>query len=498
MSTIDKTANTHDTNVTLPPEELQYFEILAALNAEFAPHPGQKEVEEALFARGLNRAFVRCGRGFGKSVFGVRACYIQAMMFPKSNCYYVAPMLKQVRDIVWHTRIATEFLGDDWTSRFIRRVDNQETRIEFNNGSFIKFDGSENFNAHRGYKPHIIVADEFADFDSRWLPAMLPNLGKVKGSKILFLGTPPEFPQDERGQDHQYVALDKEFQARVEKGDRVFHIHYPSHKSPFLDADFLEEERVRLEDANERFVYDREYLALIVSGSKRRIFPHFSRGKHGIAEEELRSKIQENPSIYEYYCVADPGTKSTFAVTFVALNRYSSEFFVLDEIYEQDTAFMTVSKICPAIQKICKKWGPAADWIYYADSAAAWFIEEAYDRYDLTFTPTMKRAGDKEEGIATLNDYFRLKEGFISNSCEGTFNEAENYQTDASGRIRKINDHILDCLRYWLSASYFSFNPDAMPEKNPRGARKTWYSMEDDVKDLWQEDLNTHILSKYD
>ena len=165
-------------------EERLYYAVLESLHSSFTPHEGQVPIGNAIFNDGFKRVFVRCGRNFGKSVFATYCCSRYALLNPDSRVYYFAPLYKQVKDIVWYPRLLQSFIDPT----FVDRTDNQDARIFLKNGSFIKLDGSDNYETQRGYKPDFVVADEFAEFNEYWLNVMIPNLA-ARDATIMFIGT---------------------------------------------------------------------------------------------------------------------------------------------------------------------------------------------------------------------------------------------------------------------------------------------------------------------
>lgn len=161
---------------------------------------------------------------------------------------------------------------------------------------------------------------------------------------------------------------------------------------------------------------------------------------------------------YEWYCGVDPGTTSVFGALFIAYDRYSSTPYVLDELYERRPQDCTVGRILPKILDKVQEFNPhGPSWHFFCDSAAAWFIQEAIDRYNLGFAPAHKRAGDKLEGISTIKDILLTRKGFISDRCKSFQTELMNYRTNDRGVPVKEWDHLIDIFRYFLKfAGYTS------------------------------------------
>lgn len=399
---------------------------------------------------------------------------------PGSSVLYTAPLLKQVKEIIWQPKLIDNFLPPGE----IAHIDNQDYRITLRNGSYIKLDGSENYNSHRGLKPHFVIADEYADFDPRWGEAMFPNL-LAKKAILLMLGTPPEFPLLEGGVKHHYVMMDEECRRRAEENPtKVAWIHLPTSSNPHIDPADLEEERKRLEARGEKYVFEREYLALIVSGSASAIFPMFNRDVQVTETDRLIAMVQAEPERYDFWVGADPASKSVFRVLFFAIDHYTATPYWLTELTERDPSFTVASRMNPRIWEMLERIRPDLDyrtdgmeqWRFIADNAAASYIEESFQEvnYPITWEATIKQSNDKLDGISLLKEIFLARKGIIGSECEETVIEFTNYQNDKTGKPIKRADHSIDISRYVLKASGFNFHESSLPPK------KTERDLEDD------------------
>lgn len=475
----------------LSKDQQTYFLLTEALHRNYQPHSGQVPIVQALFSpNGATRVFVRCGRKFGKTTIGAYCLIRKALFEPGSRCYYLTPLKTQADEIVWSSGLLTNFiltaeeLGYPTTNPLIKHIDKQKMRITFFNDSFIKVDGSDNIDAQRGWNPDMICADEFAEFHPDWAGVMIPNLLARKAT-IIILGTPPRFPVLPDGTKHQYVIFDEEFQKEHKAGKRTtFHIYAPTWVNPHNDKEWLEEEKQRLYDRGDGIVWEREYAAKIVLGDRQAVFPMYAPETHLVDHDELRELILGNPDRYEWFCSADPGTKSVFSVVFAAIDRYTSSIYLLDEIYERDPGQTTTRNIVPRIQAICEEWNEdLTEWQFIADSAAAWFIQDAFEHFDLTFTPTEKQSGDKQDGISTIKDILLHRDRIISDRCTNTSAELQNYRTDDKGRILKEHDHAIDNFRYILKASMFTFIDEEPPKTEAElYPEKRFWTMEEDYR----------------
>ena len=179
-------------------------QILQDLHSCWFPHDGQVLIGKDLFYGQAKRVFVECVRKFGKTDDSVYTLNRFAAMTPNSHYYYIAPTLKQGGELVWENGRLPNFFKGALKDKYVHRVYEQDMRVVFKNGSFIKVDGAENYEAYRGINPHGIVYDEFKDHDERFHDAMEPNLAP-HDAWLLILGTPPET------EDNLFCRLAEEF-----------------------------------------------------------------------------------------------------------------------------------------------------------------------------------------------------------------------------------------------------------------------------------------------
>lgn len=134
--------------------------------------------------------FCECGRKFGKTELEAYFLWRNALTFPVAGLghYFFAPEQKQAKEIVW----ASGRLQTFGPQEYIEDINNSEMRIRFTNKSFIKVDGSDNFNSYRGLSDvGSSVYDEFRDFRPEFHKAYKANLA-VHKAQLLIGTTPPE------------------------------------------------------------------------------------------------------------------------------------------------------------------------------------------------------------------------------------------------------------------------------------------------------------------
>jgi hypothetical protein len=440
------------------PETERIARGLKELHEIWVPHEGQIAIGRALIGRLIRDVFAQCGRNFGKTELVAYLLWRWAWTYPGSENYYFSPFMKQSREILWASRRVQTFGPQDW----ITKVNEQEMRIHFSNGSFIKLDGSDNVESYRGVKPKgLTVFDEFKDFRPEFFEAYDPNRAAYD-SPLMIIGTPPEFD----GQFNQIA------QSWAKDSSKAF-FKFPTYTNPHINPRWLEKKKEELYSRGEADKWEREYMAEFVRGGSKRIFPML-KNDFITPHSRLMQSIERDKRRLEWFVVADPAGASTFAVLFAAINPYTREVYLVDEIYEQRQDEMTVKRIGERIRQTTRSLFKG-EWRYIYDEAEAWFANEMLEHFDLSFEPTQKAKNDKTTGLSLIKDIMLAKKLHVSEKCLKWFWEADNYQKDAEGRIIKKNDHLLDCTRYLLGAAHYSLNEsmEYIKEADPmwRGSR---------------------------
>ena len=444
--------------MTFHPEVERIARGIKALHEMWTPHAAQIEIGRALIGEHFKDVFAQCGRNLGKTELVAYLHWRWAWTYPNSENYYFSPYMKQSREILWASRRVQTFGPQDW----ITKVNEQEMRIHFSNGSFLKLDGSDNVDSYRGVKPKgLTVFDEFKDFRPEFFEAYDPNRAAYD-SPLMIIGTPPEF-------EGQFTEIATSW--ANDRTKRFF--KFPSHENPHISRKWLADKKAELYARGEGDKWEREYMAEFVRGGSKRIFPMLKNEMvkpHG----ELMRKIARDRRRLEWFLWADPAGASTFAVLLAAINPYTRDIYFLDEIYEQRQEEMTVDKIGSRCISMSRQLFDG-EWRFGYDEAEKWFANEMLERFSLSFEPTQKSKNDKTTGLSLLKDAMLQGKVFISERCHKFFWELDNYRKDDQGRIVKRDDHLIDCARYILGAAYYSLN-ESMPvvrEQDPmfRGAR---------------------------
>lgn len=440
--------------------------IQRALDEMYQLHTGQLKLYDQIFTHKTKRNFAQCGRNWGKSVSDAKitACY--ACLNPNSHCYIILPEKTQAKEIFWDSGLLKGMIPDkyilkDGSNR--NSTIKSELRIWLTNGSFIKLLGADDPDSLRGIKPHFCVYDEYRDFKGKVYWSMEANL-LGKNAILIITSTPPDVAGD-------YSELRTHWLSEIKKGNKdYFYIELPTETNPHIDKKMLEDVKRRLIAHGQLRVWEREYMAKFIPGGASAVFPMFADRKDEIYKPDflVNELVKNDKETLDFYCLFDPASSSVFAVLLAAVNKYTSQVYLLDEIYERDRnktssidMWKKANQLKMQYQKNLVKW----ENVY--DEHESWFSRDL-DRYEILQTegtnlePTQKQSREKQEDLAIIKDLMLLdKRFFISYKCPNLIDEIETYCTDKDGKIVKKKDHMIDNLRYLISAS--GYTPNEQP-----------------------------------
>lgn len=431
-------------------------DILSDLHSVFMPHTGQIEIGRALFYENKKTIMVECGRKFGKTDILCYALYRWAMTNPNTYSYYIAPWMKQIQDLVWANGRLPQFLPPHLFKKYVLSVNNTDKRIVFKNGSFIKCEGSDNYEAGRGFSATGMVAyDELKDHNPNFHNAFEPNLA-ITDAPLLGVGTPSY--ED----DNLFTRLGD--QAKIIKSGAYF--NFPSHLNPYISKDYLERKEQEFRDRGEYDVFELEYLAKRVKIGSKYIFPMLKKSMVR-SHDDLIEHIRANRKDYDFFTGYDPGSAKCFAVGMFAVHRFDRHIIALDEIYATKLGENSVRQIVPmALSKMKDINHNNDDWMDCYDHAAAWFASEVsfeYPDYPHPLFPCQKDLKNKEAKLSLIKDILLKDLMIFSDRVDKGFWEMDNYKLDDHGKLIKSNDHWIDLFRYVLNLANYSTVEGARP-----------------------------------
>jgi hypothetical protein len=385
------------------------------------------------------------------------------MTNPGTFSYYFAPQANQIMDLVWANGRLPYFLPDNLAKKYVESINHTDKRINFKNGSFIKCDGSDNFEKARGYSATgLTVYDEAKDHNPKFHDAFEPNLA-ITDSPLLVVGTPGD------GLDPLTRLAET---AKVL--DSGAYYNYPSHMNPHISHDFLKRKEEEYRARGEYEIFQIEYLAMRVKLGTKFIFPMLSKS---IVRpyDEVKEFLKSNRKDYDFYIGFDPGSSKCFAIGFLAIHRFHKNVIIFDEIYANKFGENSVGKLMPIVIQKLEEMNPnKGDWLSVYDHAAAWFVNEVlndHKYFDIAIFPCTKDLNNKENKLSLIKDMLIKDLITMTDRCIKTYWEFENYKTNDKGVVVKENDHLLDQFRYVLNLANYYTTEDARPvdftKKNP-------------------------------
>jgi len=475
---------------------------------EFYPAEGQKTIGKAILSGQFRLVFVQLGRQTGKTELVNGVAWYKGLLSPRSGMYYFCPKQKQAKEVVWSknriqtmnaaTALDLEKVDDfvNYGKKYIKgKPNNAEMRLSWVNDSFIKIDGSDNYDEYRGITPDLVIFDEYREFRPGAYDAFKAST-TTKKATIVIISTPPPAKGF-------YTEL-MDYAKNPENTDAVF-FQAPTWMNPHQDLDELASIRESYRQKGELDVWFREYCAEFVVGGSRSIFPMLK------GDERVRhaSAMQMASKAQDFYCIADPGSASkgsAFAVLFASVNPYTKRLVLMDELYLTKEGEKTVGVIEPMIREKLAELAPHLakhDWQFYYDEAATWFKNEMVER-GYAFNPTNKKQKSKDEGLSTIKDALLANKVTWSSRCENLMWEMTNYVKDEHGKIPKKDDHLIDAFRYLIQVSHYHIRYHAMEKSSgidSEGMTK-WVSLDDDLRAMDDNNLldngsNDDFLSEF-
>lgn len=431
-------------------------QVLADLSF-WTPHEGQIGIGKSLFIDGKKEVVAECGRKEGKTEMICYCLWRWAMSNPETFNYYFAPLSNQIDDLIWKNGRLPNFLPPEIKNKYVESISQVDRRIVLKNRSFIKCDGSDNYEKARGYSATGLNAyDETKDFNRHFHDGFDPNRA-ITDSPLLAVGTPG--PGDD--------LLSKLFDAaNSSKTGAAYNL--PTWANPHISQAFVERKREEYIARGELDIFLIEYGAQRIRLGTKFVFPMLS-AKHVRKHEELLQFVKRNRKDFDFFVSADPGSAKCFAVVFGAIHRFNKHIFILDEIYEPKLGENSVGKMAPKILEKIKAINPVwADWMACYDYAAAWFYSElqsSFKDYPIEFMKCVKDINNKEARVSLIKDALINGVFTISDKCKKTYWEMNNWKTNDKGVLVKENDHAIDCIRYLLNLANYSSVEDAVPLK---------------------------------
>jgi hypothetical protein len=378
---------------------------------------------------------------------------------------YFATTFDQARNIAW--TMLKEF------THGLQAKPPNESRLELyiktstGNTSRITLRGYESVETTRGQQFDLIVCDEVAqmkNFQYTWSAILQPTLAFRKG-KAVFIGTP-------RGFNHFSEMYEW---GQKEKGGVWKSWLFTSYDNPFLDRKLIEQAK---QDSPLDW-FNQEYLA------------QFMRYTGLIYKEFTEKMVQPFEHIFdskaEYLFGQDFATRGNNAAVAIKIME-NNMIYILDCVKKEG---LTSQEFHQEIESMLLKYAPINKWVGYADPAGwmttqqgiknnkpmQWSLADEYLEMGLSI---IRANNQVNAGINYVRQLFQQERIIVHPRCQDLIDEISQYQwkeqpkTQVGERSepeepRKINDHLVDALRYALYSKPVAPEPEAEKPKWKEG-----------------------------
>lgn len=397
---------------------------------------------------------VNCGRQWGKTTLSVWEMLACAYAQKDRRVGYFAPYVSQARDIAWDMlKKATEPV---WSKP------PNETRLELyiktkDGGiSEILLKGFENIESARGQQFDLLVLDEVAKmkrFEEGWQAILLPTL-LFRNGKALFISTP-----------YGYNHFHKLYLEGQSGNPNYKSYTFTSYQNPFLSRDLLDDAR----KTTTPDFFSQEYMAEFTRMTGL-IYKEFDITKH-VHEFEFQYDqygdfLFGQDFAVRGYTAAVPGTIKS-----------DGHIYILDNYKEENRTALDHGE---DIKQKLKLYADFGRYTGYGDPAGwiknqrkgdmLWSVADEY--LEMGF-PLVPGNNEVSGGINYVRQAFKSGKLHIHPRCQKLIDELLQYQwkdqpersvgmVDAPEHPRKLNDHLVDSLRYML------YSKPVAPEEEER------------------------------
>ena len=302
-----------------------YKELFRRGKLSFILYPHQRpiynKIQEVLTSTTTtdNSHVLDISRQFGKSLTMFLVAVEFCLAKPFQTVVYVAPLKKQVVEIV--TENTYRVIFQHATKAQLPTL--KDSELLFANGSRIRLAGTDNHNYEslRGGSAHLVILDEagfMSNLNTGVIPTVLPML-KTTGGKIIYASTPPETL------DHDYYDVLREHD---ESGNiSTFTIND--------DKSLTEKQLNTIISAckgEDTTLFKREYLCQRIAESSQQVLPELT--FEMAAKLRITNKYKEDDLLqyWDKYVIADWGGKDHTAIVFAHYNYHQKKVVVEDQL----------------------------------------------------------------------------------------------------------------------------------------------------------------------
>lgn len=425
------------------------FKFAASIDdSDGKPHKYQEQI--------LNDAHryqvIVAGRRFGKSILSRGKVILEALTNP--GLYWIInPTYRQGKTIHW-TKLKKEV-----PEELITYKNESELILELKNGARIEIKGADNKDSLRGVGLKGVVFDETAEQNaSTWFEVIRPTLIDSEGW-AMFIGTP-------KGFNWFYDLYLRGLEDTATKDPEWKSWHFTSYDNPKLKGKEIDKAKNETDDDT----FTQEYLAEFVK-FKGLIYSDFDRDVHVIKPIEIQDH-------WEIIGGVDFGWNNPTAYVFIAISD-NDTWYIVHEYYETE---QSSRYHCGNVRSTAYSLG-LRNWASYGDPSAT----QEMDEWALEGVPVSAARKDMGtnmtnwvgHGIGLVKK--RLKVDSITkkpkllvfNNCENTIKEFMSYRWKEDknmegkpDRPEKVNDHLMDALRYAVVSHMRRSNLEEFPTED--------------------------------
>lgn len=408
-------------------------------------HPTQSLVAQS---RARYRV-VNCGRQWGKTTLAVWEMFACAYSKNDQEVSYYATTHDQARDIAW--RNLKEISKDVWSKEPNETLLELYVRTQHGGTSRIKLRSWESVEKARGTQNDFIVLDEVSkmrNFKEGWEAVLLATLAMRRGS-ALFISTPYGF--NHFFDLHNLAKTNNDYESWT----------FTSFDNPHLPQDYLE--GIRQIVTND--FWSQEYLAEFRRFTGL-IYSEFDITQH-VEPFELTEK-------YTPYFGQDFAVRG-WTANLPAFIDTKGEWWIPNNYKVQG---LTAEQHFEGIKEMLNIYGKFQSYLGYADPAGwaknqtkgdmIWSLADEYMELGLNIVPANNEV---TAGINYVKQLFKNNKIHIHPRCTDLIDELQQYQwksqadtskdeSDEPEKVRKINDHLADSLRYVVYSKAVATEPD--------------------------------------
>lgn len=347
--------------------------------------------------------------------------------------------------------IREDLVGGNWDQAYSK----ERRTLSFKNGSFVEFMSyDQDVEKFGGTSRHLIVEDEPAPGDIH--NENMTRLLDVGGEIIMTL-TPVNLNARTSWIYDSWLSRDTDPDMEC--------FFFDIYKNTALSKEYIDKFVASIRDEGERMARVEgkfpQFAGLVYKG--------FSRGKHVIAPFTM------NPDEYSFFLAIDPHPREPIGVIFGAIDRDGNKY-IWDEILETGRAKIIVDMIKVKLDKrkleyaVMDNSAKSPNQVLGGRSIWHEFVDPDGDGSDRGIFSILVSGKDKDvwAGISSVENHLGLDAVyqkprlFIFNTCVSTIHQFETYlwddykhktEKELKPKVRKKNDHLMDCVRYWLMSN---------------------------------------------